>query len=94
MRLVTTKTASSTPMTLLREYTPEEASARVTKIKREAPLPNFKVGLAGALHTRDAYLERSGLESSTSKKKRKKDDGQAGEKSAAMKIVRGGHLLK
>ena len=79
-------------MPLIREMTPEEVSAKAQKTKKEAPVPAAKIGLGGALRLREKLMEANGQETAAMKKKRKKDEGA--DKSSALKIVRGSHLLK
>lgn len=91
-RLTTTRACDQTPLPLIREMTPDEVSAKAQKAKREAPVPDSKVGLGGALRLREMLMEAAGQETTSMKKKRKKEE--CNDKSSALKIVKGGHLLK
>eukprot|EP00438_Fugacium_kawagutii_P010179 Skav231644 [mRNA] locus=scaffold3756:39550:54869:+ [translate_table: standard] len=91
--LSTTKDAQETPLPLLRPMTPEEVSAKAARVKREVPEALIKLGLVGAVRTRELLLENNGEETATMKKRRKKDE-QGAEKTTALKVVKGGHLLK
>ena len=92
LRLTTTRDSSGSPMPLLRAMTPEEVSAKASRTKREAPDPDVKLGLAGAVRTREMLMEKTGQETAAMKKRRKKEE--VADKSSALKIVRGNHLLK
>lgn len=74
--------------------TSEEVAAKATKQKKMAPSTTSKVGVAGAMHVREVLMEKAGHETAASKKRKKKEEISTGDKANALKIVRGGHLLK
>lgn len=94
LRLRTIGQTSSAPVPLLREMTSEEVAAKATKQKKMAPSTTSKVGVAGAMHVREVLMEKAGHETAASKKRKKKEEISTGDKANALKIVRGGHLLK
>ena len=80
-------------MQLLREMTPQEVQAKSQKIKIQVAMPKTLCGASAALSVRDQMFEARGEETLASKKRRKKEDA-ASDRAAAMKLVKGGHLLK
>ena len=56
-------------------------------------MPKTLCGASAALSVRDQMFEARGEETLASKKRRKKEES-ASDRAAAMKLVKGGHLLK
>ena len=92
-RLSTVKAAGEEPVPLLREMTPQEVQAKSQKTKVSVAMPKTLCGASAALSVRDQMFEARGEETLASKKRRKKEES-ASDRAAAMKLVKGGHLLK
>lgn len=83
---------AETPVSLLRPMTADEVAAK-TKSKGPAAESRKRMGLTAVLEFRNKSLELQGVETESALKKRKKEEAK-GEKGAAMKTVKGSHLLK
>ncbi len=95
MRLSTVKDCSEEPepQLLLREMTPEEVQAKAHKTKVLIEPPESRCGAAATIAVRETKLEALGQETISAKKRRKKEES-ASDRAAALKLVKGGHLLK
>ncbi len=95
LRLTTTKDCSeqAEPQMLLRDMTEEELQAKAHKTKVRVSMPETRCGVAAGIAVREHAMESQGIETAASKKRRKKEES-ASDKAAALKLVKGGHLLK
>lgn len=83
---------AETPVSLLRPMTADEVAAK-TKSKGSGAQSRKRMGLAAVLDFRNKSFELQGVETESALKKRKKEEAK-GDKGAAMKTVKGSHLLK
>lgn len=73
--------------------TPEEVAAKAAKSKKEVAWPSVRCGLGAAMDLREKQLEAEGQETAASKKRRRKEEA-GNDRSQALKLVNGAHLLK
>lgn len=84
---------SETPLPLVRAMTPEEVAAKAAKSRKEVAWPSVRCGLGAAMDLREKQLEAEGQETAASKKRRRKEEA-GNDRSQALKMVNGAHLLK